>query len=78
MREDHRSGLGKYAYKLGQAREVLRISPKRSLVVLWAQQDPDFYMGALTFGSKLIHMRTGEVAGGRLSLCMASTANATS
>lgn len=45
--------------------EVLRISQSRSLVALWAQQDPDFYMGALRFGSKLIHMGRGGVAGGQ-------------
>lgn len=65
MREDHRPGLSKYAYKLGQAREVLKISQSRSLVAPWAQQDPDFYMGVLRFGSKLIHMRRGGVAGDR-------------
>lgn len=45
--------------------EVWRISQSRSLVALWAQQDPDCYLGALRFGSKLTHM--GEVGwqGGR-------------
>lgn len=51
-----------------EAREVLRITQSRSLMVLWAQQDPDSYMGTVRLGSKLIHMGGGGVAGAPL-LC---------